>query len=115
MLFPSSPDLRAKTHRGLLAIAHNGRFHQSRIIKDLVLFCDLIVHILHQGNVRITAILIDQIVDASHSTQDAVIFLSGQSETEQVHGLKFYPPLFEIPLCLLSIEAFAFTKYLNVQ
>ena len=115
MLFPCCPNFRAVANRCLLAVADDGRFHQGRVVENLVLLGDLVVHVLHQGDVRITAVPIDQIVDTANGAKHAVKFLSGQSKTEQVHGLEFYPPLFEIPLGFFCVKAFAFAEYLNVQ
>lgn len=115
MLFPSGPNFRAVANCCLFSVADNGRFHQGRVVENLVLFGPLVVHVLHQGDIRVTAVPIDEIVNAANSPEHTVKFLTGQAETEQVHGLEFHPPLFEIPLGFFRIKAFAFAEYLNVQ
>ena len=115
MLFPSGPNLRAVADSGLLTVANDGRFHQCRVIENLVLFGPLVVHVLHQGNIRVTTVPIDEIVNATDSPEYTVKFLAGQAETEQIHRLEFHSPLFEISLGLFGIKAFAFAEYLNVQ
>ena len=115
MLFPCSPNFRAVANCRLLAVSDEGRLHQGRVVKNLVLFCPLVVHVLHQGDVRIAAIPIDEIVNAANSAKHAVKFLAGQTEADQIHGLELHPTLFEIPLGLFGVKALAFAEYLNVQ
>ena len=115
MLFPCGPNFRAVANCRLFSVADDGRFHQGGVVKNLVLLGDFVVHVLHQRDIRVAAVPIDQIVNAAYRPEHAVKFLAGQAETEQVHGLEFYPPLFEIPLCLFRIKALAFAEYLNIQ
>ena len=115
VLFPITPNLRAVAHGGLFSVADNGRFHHLRMIENLVFLCPDIVGVFQQGdNFRLT-FPINQIVDPANGTQNAVKFLTGKAEADQVNGLVFHPPFFEPTLRFLCVEAFGFSKYLYVQ
>ncbi len=52
ILNPGFPDLRAVAHGRLLSVADDGRFHELRIVEDLVFLCRLIVHVAHKVDLR---------------------------------------------------------------
>lgn len=114
-LFPFCPYFGAVTGSGLLPVTDNGCFHEAGIIKDLVFFGPLIIHIFHQGDLRVLAVPVNEIIDTAHSPENAVKFLSGHAKANQVNGLVFDPALLKPALSFFGIKAFVFTKYLDVQ
>ena len=114
-LFPFDPDFWAVTCGGLLAVSDNGGLHQGRIVENLVFLGTLIVHIFHQCDIRRFTVPVDEIIDAANGTKHAVELLSGHTKANQVNGLVFDPALLEPALSFLCIEAFVFTKNLDVQ
>lgn len=114
-LFPCGPDFRAVANCGLFSVADNGCFHQTRVIKNLVLFCHLIVHVFHIGDFLTLAVPVNQIVDTSNRPNHTVELLAGHTEAYQIDRLKFHPTLFKIALCFFRIKALAFSKNLYIQ
>lgn len=114
-LFPFCPYFGAVTGSGLLPVTDNGCFHEAGIIKDLVFFGPLIIHIFHQSDLRILAVPVDEIIDTAHSTENAVELLSGHTKADQINGLEFDPALLKPALSFFGIKAFVFSKNLDVQ
>lgn len=114
-LFPFCPYFGAVTGSSLLPVTDNGCFHKAGVIKDLIFFGPLIIHIFHQGDLRVLAVPVDEIIDTANSPENAVKLLSGHTKANQVNGLIFDPALLEPALGFLCIEAFVFAKNLDVQ
>ena len=114
-LVPGSPDVGAEACSGLLAVADDGGLHEGGVVKNLVLLGHLVVHVLHQSDIRVLGIPVDEIVDAAYGPEHAVELLAGHAEAVQVDGLKFDPPLFKPALRFLGVEALGFSKNLNIQ
>ena len=114
-LFPFCPYFGAVTGSGLLPVTDNGGLHKAWIVENLILFGALIIHIFHQGDLRVLAVPVNEIIDTAHSPENAVKFLSGHAKANQVNGLVFDPALLKPALSFFGIKAFVFTKYLDVQ
>ena len=115
ILFPGGPDFGAVTCSSLLAVADDGGFHEGGIVKNLILLGSFVIHVFHQGDIRVFAVPVNEVVDAAHGPQHTVKFLAGHTVFLQIDGLVFDPALLEPALCFFRIEALAFSKNLNVQ
>ena len=109
VLLPLLPDFRAEAHGGLFAVADDRGLHKGRIIKKLILFGDLIVHILHVGDLLGLIVPIDQVVHAAHGPQNAVKFFAGHTVAQQINILILDTPFLKITFRLFCIITLVFS------
>ena len=97
------------------AVADDGRFHQLRVVKELIFFCALVIRIAHQVDLRAFDRPVDQRVHAADGTQNAVELAAGHPEADEIDLLEFDPALLEPALGLFCVKAFFLSEDLDVH
>ncbi len=113
--FPLCPYFRVVAAGSLFSVSDDGSSHQLGIVKHLVLFCPNIVSIFQEKQIRIFAVPVNELVDATQSSENGIKFAPGHSVADQVNALIGDTPLLEISFSLFGIKALSGAENLNVQ
>ncbi len=101
-VFPVLPDLGGVADGGLFAVADDGGFYKTRVLKELAEFILVIGEILQQGVVR--RLLVHHSLK-THGAPHTRELAAAHAVAVDIYVLVLDPALLEVPLGLLGVKA----------